>query len=152
MFGFDNDTHILGHEPATIEAVNAYEAREGPGPNINDLQIALKGPINSRWNNELTRILIDLLRISANNGDWELPSDNYLALVIKQKITTLRTLWNQADEKIEESSGRREDPKDALLRFSQQRKVKAMRDRRCNRRVTVCVHVYGNRMELTFYL
>lgn len=102
------------HDPAPahdIDSFNkAYKEDEavGGGPNIEDLQIDMRGQISSPWNKVVAAILLRELRMMQTNEPeaWDdLPErcDQYFLKMIKKKLERGRNVWRKAQPKMKTS-------------------------------------------------
>ena len=90
------------HGPPCQGDVKNFVLGRGPGPNVEDLQIDMRGKINSAWN----QVVIKILLVEVKKEDFEgLPnrSDAYLADKIEGKLERVRTIWRTVQPRVTET-------------------------------------------------
>ena len=101
-FQVRHDEDYTLHDPPTQQEINNYALGRGPGPNPEDLQIDMKGKINSIWNIQVVEILLAELK----KKDWDgllQRSEAYLVDLIEGKLERVRTRWRNAQPRFKET-------------------------------------------------
>jgi len=102
IFNVSLDEDYALHSPPCQEDVKNFVLGRGPGPNVEDLRIDMRGKINSVWN----QAVIEILLAEVKKEDFEgLPdrSDAYLADKIEGKLERVRTVWRTAQPRVTET-------------------------------------------------
>jgi len=88
--------------PASLRLTIASGEDRNTGPNVEDLQINMRGKINLIWN----QAVIEILLAKVKKEDFEgLPnrSNVYLVDKIKGKLERVRTVWKTAQPRVTET-------------------------------------------------
>ncbi|KAI5987192.1 hypothetical protein EDD15DRAFT_2372596 [Pisolithus albus] len=101
VFGIEQDIDFVGHQPAPVDDVQAYEHEDGPGPNSNKLAFDLSKNHTSPWNAEVIEVLLRKLQKCCEDENWPIKrSDSYIREILRYRYKKLRTVWLRAQPKL----------------------------------------------------
>ncbi|KAJ3504448.1 hypothetical protein NLJ89_g7923 [Agrocybe chaxingu] len=95
------DDYMLHDLPSTDTITTFYKG--GPGPNVQDLRINMRGKISSKWNENVMDILLDkVLERLKGEAYNSLPerSTAYFREIIHEKLERARSTWKSGQPKV----------------------------------------------------
>jgi hypothetical protein len=111
VFDVEQDQDFGVHESADKTAIRLYEAGEGEGPDHKNLRIDMETGPESKWNERVVDILLQVLKGRRDEEDWRLPaaSDRYLTGLITSKMKRVKSYWKEAQPRMT-ATGKMETP------------------------------------------
>ncbi|KAI5980954.1 hypothetical protein EDD15DRAFT_2380693 [Pisolithus albus] len=97
VFSIEQDIDFVGHQPAPVDDVQAYEHEDGPGPNSNKLAFDLSKNHTSPWNAEVIEVLLHKLQKCCEDENWPIKrSNSYIREILRYHYKKLHTVWLRA--------------------------------------------------------
>lgn len=99
--------------------VKLYNLDEGPGPDLESLQIDMRSKISTPWNQEVAEILLNIVLKTKDDDKWSfLPerSEAYFIELIESKMERAKSYWTYAQPKYKED-GQKETTEETEARM-----------------------------------
>ena len=138
-FSIENSEDWALHEAATSEQVRKYDLEGTGGPDLENLQIDMRGKLSSHWNQAAADLLLDLVVERKKKEAWSaLPerSDAYFLELVTEQLERARTAWRNAQPRVKED-GDVEELDEVERRMNEDKEAKAKLTRATTRRKNV---------------
>jgi len=138
-FDIENTEDWALHESATSEEVRTYSLEGTGGPDLEKLQIDMKGKLSSHWNQTVADLLLDLVVERKGKEAWSAfpeRSDAYFLELVMEQLERARTVWRNAQPKVKED-GEIEELDEVEKRMNDDKEAKGKLTRATTRRKAV---------------
>ena len=138
-FGIENSEDWALHEAATSEEVRKYSVQGTGGPNLENLQLDMRGKLSSHWNQAVADLLLDLVVERKKKEAWSAfpeRSDAYFLGLVMEQLERARTVWRNAQPKVKEG-GEIEELDEVEKRMNEEKEARGKLTRATTRRKAV---------------
>ncbi|PPQ89930.1 hypothetical protein CVT25_009731 [Psilocybe cyanescens] len=141
IFRYEKEEDYTAHEPPLPSTIINFEKSSGPGPNLDDLLIDMRGKISSEWNVKVAELLLEnFLEYKANweGDDLTLPerSDAYFLDLITEKLGRVKVEWGRTRARFK-PDGSVETPFEVEARMEKNKDGRGEASRAYSRRVQI---------------
>lgn len=137
MLNFDHIEDFILHEPATLDEMADFVSNKGPGPNLEDLRLDVRGGLSSDWNKKAFLLLRQAFTQEIQGMEDVPPRpQSYIDDLITDSFTRLATEWNRAQPKTSDS-GKRETLNEVTKRVNDVKEKAGTTSRHTGRRFAV---------------
>ncbi|KAI6111143.1 hypothetical protein F5141DRAFT_1063499 [Pisolithus sp. B1] len=99
--GIAQDIDFITHVPANTGDVRAYEYKDGPSPDTDNVAFDLMQNHSSPWNSFILSFLLREFQACCTQEAWPIRKDNdYIEEVLHERYKRLQTLWRNARPKL----------------------------------------------------